>query len=158
MTPAITQAKRAKVAFTVHQYQHGAGHPSFGQEAAEALQQPPERIFKTLLCVDEHERLVVAVVPVAGQLDLRALAKTIGCKRCVMAAPALAEKVTGYVVGGISPLGQKKRLPCVLDSSAKQWPTVFISAGRRGLEIELSPPDLVQLTQAKVALIGRIGD
>ncbi|SHH25891.1 Cys-tRNA(Pro) deacylase [Ferrimonas marina] len=155
MTPAVAAAKRAKIPFQLHQYQHDPAADSFGEEAATVLGQDPQRVFKTLLAADEAGKLVVAVVPVAGKLDLKALAKACGAKKLSMADAVAAERATGYVVGGISPLGQKKRLPLVLDASAEQFDTLFVSAGRRGLEIELAPADLLKLTQGRLAAIGR---
>jgi Cys-tRNA(Pro)/Cys-tRNA(Cys) deacylase len=156
-TPAIVAAERAKVAFTVHEYAHDPRAESYGLEAAEALGVAPERVLKTLLAVVDGGRLVVAVVPVTAQLDLKALAAAAGGRKADMAKPADAERATGYVVGGISPLGQRKRLPTFVDASAEGFPTVNVSAGRRGLEIELAPADLVALTGATVAAIARAG-
>ncbi|WP_324783877.1 Cys-tRNA(Pro) deacylase [Streptomyces sp. H51] len=153
-TPATVALTAAGVPYTVHSYDHDPAHPSYGQEAAEAMGVSPERVFKTLVA-DVDGRLTVAVVPVAGQLDLKALASAVGGKRAAMADPALAERTTGYVRGGISPLGQRKKLPTVLDTSARGHDTICVSAGRRGLEIELSPADLAGLTEAVVAPIGR---
>ncbi|GAA4879415.1 Cys-tRNA(Pro) deacylase [Ferrimonas pelagia] len=155
MTPAINAAKKAKIAFQVHQYRHDANAASYGEEAAHVLGQDPARVFKTLLAADEAGQLFVAVVPVAGKLDLKALAKAVKAKRLTMADPTAAEKATGYVVGGISPLGQKKRLSLVLDSSAERFDTIYVSAGRRGLEIELTPADLLRLSRGQLAAIGR---
>ena len=156
-TPATVALTRAKVAHTLHPYEHDAGNTHFGDEAVAATGQMPERVFKTLLvsCQGSKERLGVAVVPVSTQLDLKAVASALGAKKAAMADPSEAEKITGYVVGGISPLGQKKKLPTVLDASAMVYPSIFVSGGRRGLQVELSPDDLVFLTQAKVADIGR---
>jgi Cys-tRNA(Pro)/Cys-tRNA(Cys) deacylase len=142
------------VDFTVHSYDHDPAAASYGLEAAELMGVPAERVFKTLLA-EVDGRLTVAVVPVAGQLDLKALAAAAGGKRAAMADPAAAERTTGYVVGGISPLGQRKQLPTVVDASALDHPTVFVSAGRRGLEVELAPAELVRLTRARSAPIGR---
>jgi len=125
-------------------------------EAAEALGVPPERVFKTLLA-DVDGDLVVAIVPVCGSLDLKAVASAHGGKRAGMAASAAAERATGYVVGGISPFGQRKRLPTIVDVTAMEHATVYVSAGKRGLDIELAPTDLVRLTGAKTARIGRSG-
>jgi Cys-tRNA(Pro)/Cys-tRNA(Cys) deacylase len=127
---------------------------SFGLEAAQALGLEPARVFKTLV-VDVDGRLVVAVVPVHRSVDLKALAAAVSGKRAVMADPAAAERATGYVVGGISPLGQRRRLPKVVDASALAWPTVLVSAGRRGLDVELAPADLVCLTEAIAAAVAR---
>ncbi|WP_141013786.1 Cys-tRNA(Pro) deacylase [Nocardioides sambongensis] len=146
-TPAIDALTRDGAPFTVHSYDHDPRRTSFGEEAAEVLGLPVDRVFKTLLA-DVDGGLTVAVVPVAGQLDLKALAKVAGGRRAAMADPAAAERATGYVVGGISPLGQKRRLPTVVDSSAGEHPTIFVSAGRRGLEVELAAADLVRLTGA----------
>ncbi|MET9495262.1 Cys-tRNA(Pro) deacylase [Streptomyces sp. NPDC006552] len=153
-TPATVALTAAGTAFTVHAYEHDPAHPSYGEEAAEAMGVSPDRVFKTLVA-DVDGRLTVAVVPVAGQLDLKALAAAVGGKRAAMADPALAERTTGYVRGGISPLGQRKSLPTVIDASARQHPTICVSAGRRGLEVELAPGDLVALTGAVLAPVGR---
>ncbi|TKB54523.1 Cys-tRNA(Pro) deacylase [Ferrimonas aestuarii] len=153
MTPAVNLAKKAKIAFELHQYQHDPNVASYGEEAASALGKDPRQVFKTLLAADDAGQLYVAVVPVSGKLDLKALAKVVGAKRLNMADPKTAEKATGYLVGGISPLGQKKRLKLTLDSSASEFDTIMVSAGRRGLEIELSPQDLLSLTQGKAAAI-----
>ncbi|GGV15778.1 Cys-tRNA(Pro)/Cys-tRNA(Cys) deacylase [Streptomyces griseoflavus] len=153
-TPATVALTAAGVPFTVHSYDHDPSHPSYGEEAAEAMGVSPDRVFKTLVA-DVDGALTVAVVPVAGQLDLKALASAAGGKRAAMADPALAERTTGYVRGGISPLGQRKRLPTVLDESAARHETICVSAGRRGLEVELSPADLRDLTSAVLAPIGR---
>lgn len=127
---------------------------SFGMEAAQALGLDPAQVFKTLLA-DVDGRLTVAVVPVDRSLDLKALATAVGGKRAVMAEPAVAERATGYVVGGISPLGQRRALPTVVDASALRWPAVLVSAGRRGLDVELAPDDLVRLTGASTAPVAR---
>ncbi|MFD3869599.1 Cys-tRNA(Pro) deacylase [Streptomyces sp. NPDC058623] len=153
-TPAIVALTAAGVEFTTHAYEHDPAHPSYGEEAAEALGVPADRIFKTLVA-DVDGVLTVAVVPVSGSLDLKALAAASGGKRAAMADPTLAERTTGYVRGGISPLGQRKRLRTVVDASAADHPTVCVSAGRRGLEVELSPADLTALTAAVLAPIAR---
>ncbi|MFF8863546.1 Cys-tRNA(Pro) deacylase [Streptomyces sp. NPDC015139] len=153
-TPATVALTAAGVDFTVHAYDHDPSHPSYGEEAAEAMGVSPDRVFKTLVA-DVDGALVVGVVPVAGSLDLKALAAAVGGKRAAMADPALAERTTGYVRGGISPLGQRKRLPTVLDGSAQGHTTICVSAGRRGLEVELAPTDLAKLTNAVTAPIGR---
>jgi Cys-tRNA(Pro)/Cys-tRNA(Cys) deacylase len=153
-TPATVALTAAGVAFTVHSYEHDPAHASYGREAAEAMGVSPERVFKTLVA-DVDGRLTVAVVPVAGTLDLKALASAVGGKRAALADPALAERTTGYVLGGISPLGQRKRLPTVLDASAGAHATICVSAGRRGLEVELSPGDLATVTGATLAPVGR---
>ncbi|WP_406860400.1 Cys-tRNA(Pro) deacylase [Streptomyces sp. HUAS MG47] len=153
-TPATVALTAAGTPFTVHAYDHDPATPSYGEEAAEALGVSPDRVFKTLVA-DVDGELTVAVVPVAGQLDLKALASAVGGKRAAMADPAAAERTTGYVRGGISPLGQRKKLRTVLDESAAAHTTICISAGRRGLEVELSPTDLATLTSAVLAPIGR---
>jgi len=153
-TPATVALTSAGVPFTIHSYDHDPSHPSYGEEAAEAMGVSPDRVFKTLVA-DVDGALTVAVVPVAGSLDLKALATAVGGKRAAMADPSLAERTTGYVRGGISPLGQRKKLPTVLDASAATHPTICVSAGRRGLEVELSPDDLTTLTGAVIAPIGR---
>lgn len=153
-TPATVALTAAGVHFTVHSYEHDPAHPSYGEEAAEAMGVSPDRVFKTLVA-DIDGVLVVAVVPVAGSLDLKALASAVDGKRAAMADPTLAERTTGYVRGGISPLGQRKKLRTVLDASAQDHDTVCVSAGRRGLEVELSPQDLQKLTEAVAAPIAR---
>ncbi|PSW13949.1 Cys-tRNA(Pro) deacylase [Photobacterium sanctipauli] len=157
MTPAINLAKKKKVTHTVHQYQHDPANTNFGLEAAEVLGQDPNQVFKTLLFAlnGDPKKLAVAIVPVAGMLDLKAAAKAAGGKKAEMADPQIAEKTTGYIVGGISPLGQKKRLPTFLDASAQQFETICVSAGRRGLEIELTPSDLLMLTSGQFAEIAK---
>ena len=151
-TPATALLNRRKVAYRIHAYPHDARAASYGAEAATTLGVAPERCFKTLVATVDGA-LVVAVVPVSGALDLKALAAAAGGKRAAMAEPTLAERTTGYVRGGISPLGQRKALPTVVDASALAHETVYVSAGRRGLEIELAPADLVELTAATVAPI-----
>ncbi|MFE3590211.1 Cys-tRNA(Pro) deacylase [Streptomyces niveus] len=153
-TPATVTLTTAKAEFTLHAYEHDPAAPSYGEEAAEALGVSADRVFKTLVA-DVDGELTVAVVPVSGSLDLKALAAAVGGKRATMADPAAAERTTGYVRGGISPLGQRKRLRTVVDSSAESHPTVCVSAGRRGLEVELSPSDLTSLTSATLAPIAR---
>ncbi|MGW1865522.1 Cys-tRNA(Pro) deacylase [Streptomyces mauvecolor] len=154
-TPATVALTKAGTAFTVHAYEHDPSSASYGEEAAQALGVTPDRVFKTLVA-DVDGELTVAVVPVAGSLDLKALASAVGGKRAAMADPAAAERTTGYVRGGISPLGQRKRLRTVLDDSASAHATICVSAGRRGLEVELSPADLAALTGALLAPIGRV--
>ena len=154
MTPAINAAKKAGIAYRIHEYEHDPGAASYGLEAAEKLGIPAERVFKTLVA-EADGRLAVAIVPVAASLNLKALAAALGAKRAEMAAMPQAERSTGYVAGGISPLGQKKRLPTVLDDSATGLETICVSAGRRGLEIELSPKDLLAITGGKLAAIAR---
>ncbi|MEV7420353.1 Cys-tRNA(Pro) deacylase [Streptomyces sp. NPDC089919] len=153
-TPATVALTAAGTAFTVHAYEHDPAAASYGEEAAQAMGVSPERVFKTLIA-EADGALTVAVVPVAGSLDLKALAAAVGAKRAVMADPAAAERSSGYVRGGISPLGQRRRLPTVLDASASAHATICVSAGRRGLELELSPTDLATLTNALLAPIAR---
>ncbi|WP_432251973.1 Cys-tRNA(Pro) deacylase [Streptomyces sp. HNM1019] len=153
-TPATTALTAAGTDFTVHSYEHDPAAPSYGEEAAQALGVAPERVFKTLVA-SVDDRLTVAIVPVSATLDLKALASAVGGKRATMADPAVAERTTGYVRGGISPLGQRKRLPTALDASADAHETICVSAGRRGLEVELSPRDLASLTDAVVSPIAR---
>jgi Cys-tRNA(Pro)/Cys-tRNA(Cys) deacylase len=153
-TPATVALTRAGVLFTTHPYDHDPTAPSYGLEAAEALGLDPEKVLKTLF-VEVDGRLVVGIVPVSRQLDLKAVAAASGGKRATMADPAAAERATGYVVGGISPIGQKRAHPTVLDESALSYDTVYVSGGRRGLDLGLTPQDLVRLTRAKVAPIAR---
>ncbi len=144
-TPAVAAAVRAGIAHRVLEYRHDPDAEAVGVHAATALGLPVERVFKTLVA-DTGERLLVAIVPVAARLDLKALAVLAEVKRVEMADPKAAERATGYVVGGISPLGQQRRLATFLDASALAFPTIFVSAGKRGLELELSPADLLALT------------
>ena len=153
-TTATIALERARIPFTVHEYPHDPRHESYGLEASEALGVPPDRVFKTLIA-DVDGDLVTAVVPVAGELDLKALAAAVGGKKAAMAGVAAAERATGYVAGGISPVGQRKRLRVVLDASAMDGATMYCSAGRRGLEIELAPADLARAADATIAAIGR---
>ena len=148
--------EREGIPHTVHTYAHDPQHESYGSEASEALGVAPERVLKTLIAGVDGT-LTVGVVPVSAQLDLKALAAAVGGKKATMADPAAAERATGYVVGGISPVGQRKRLRVVIDSSALEFPTVYCSGGRRGLELELSPTDLVRAAHATVAPISRSG-
>lgn len=149
-TPAIVLLARQKVAHTVHEYAHDPRAAGYGVEAAAAIGVVPERVFKTLVARVDGT-LTVGVVPVSGSLDLKALAGAVGGKRAAMADPVDAERATGYVRGGISPLGQRRRLPTAVDESATAFETIFVSAGRRGLEVELAPADLIRLTAATVA-------
>lgn len=154
MTPAIIELERTGVAYSVHEYRHEPGSVPYGEEAARALGLDAARVFKTLL-VDAGGPHVVAIIPVRMRLDLKLLARLSGCKKPVMAAPGDAERVTGYVVGGISPLGQKRRHRTWLDDSALHFDTVFVSGGRRGLELELAPRVLTELCAADTAPLGR---
>ena len=156
-TPALDILTAAGVAFTAHEYDHTASD-HFGDETVAALGVTGERVFKTLIAsitMSGKPELVVGIVPVSGQMDLKALAAAVGAKRADMADPAAAQRSSGYVVGGISPLGQRTRLRTVIDQSAMSYETVLVSGGRRGLQVELAPADLVRLTDAIVAEIGR---
>jgi Cys-tRNA(Pro)/Cys-tRNA(Cys) deacylase len=154
-TPATVALSKAGIAHTVHPYHHNPATTSFGEEAAAALGISSSRVFKTLLA-EVDGKLIVAVVPVSGQLDLKALAEAVGGKRASMAEVATAERTTGYVVGGISPIGQRKTLPTVVDASALDHPTIYVSAGRRGLDVELAPGDLIAATKASSASIAKL--
>jgi Cys-tRNA(Pro)/Cys-tRNA(Cys) deacylase len=153
-TRATQQLVRLGIGHTVHRYEHDPRHPSYGQEASEALGVPPDRVYKTLIA-DVDGQLTVAVVPVAGSLDLKALATAVGGKKAAMADAVQAEKASGYVTGGIAPIGLRRPLPVVLDESAMHHATMFCSAGQRGLEIELAPADLVTAASARTAPIAR---
>lgn len=153
-TPATVALVAAGIPFTAHTYAHDPTTTNYGLEAATALGLDPDRVFKTLLA-EADGRLVVGIVPVTGMLDLKSLAAAVGAKRAQMAEPAVAERKTGYVVGGISPLGQKTALPTVLDETAALWETIFVSGGRRGFDIELAPDDLLALTGGQLADIAR---
>jgi Cys-tRNA(Pro)/Cys-tRNA(Cys) deacylase len=153
MTPAINTAKKAKINFSIHEYNHDPQSNSYGEEAAEKLGLEQGRVFKTLVVSNENDRLCVAIVPVSSLLNFKLLAKAIGSKKAGMADKKRVEKITGYVLGGVSPLGQKKKLPTIVHETAQQYETVFVSAGKRGLQIELSPGDLVELTSGKYGKI-----
>jgi len=145
MTPGINVAKKAKIAHKVHEYAHDSSSESYGLEAAEKLGVPEARVFKTLVVSLDNKELAIGVIPVSSMLSMKLLAKAAGAKKATMAARSDVERSTGYVLGGVSPLGQKKRLKTIIDSSAKNHTTIYVSAGRRGLEIELSPNDLEKL-------------
>ncbi|GLS28247.1 Cys-tRNA(Pro) deacylase [Marinibactrum halimedae] len=155
MTPAINEAKRKKIHHVIHDYEHDTNAQSYGEEAVEKLGVSSDQVFKTLVVSlsGASSKLAVAVVPVSAHLNLKLMAKACGAKKTTMADPREVERATGYVLGGVSPLGQKKRLPTVVDKSAQQYTTMYVSAGRRGLEIELSPSDLQQITQGIFAPI-----
>jgi Cys-tRNA(Pro)/Cys-tRNA(Cys) deacylase len=153
-TPATVLLEAAGVEHSLHAYDHDPRAGSYGREAAHALGLDPAEVLKTLVA-EADGALVVAVVPVTGELDLKALARALGASRARMADPAAAERSSGYVRGGISPLGQRRRLPTVVDSSALDHDLVYVSAGRRGLDVGLAPTDLVRLTDATVAPVGR---
>ena len=153
-TPATVALREADIPFIEHAYVHDPAVTDFGREAADALGVEPDRVFKTLLA-EIDGRLVVGIVPVTGKLDLKALATAVGGKKATMADAAVAERRTGYVVGGISPIGQKTAHPTVLDETAQLWDTVFVSGGRRGFDLELSAADLIRATSATVTDITR---
>ncbi len=148
MTPAVIAAKKVGIDYTLYSYTHDPAAVSYGMEAAEKLGVAPERVFKTLITQIDAKRFAVAVIPVSEMLDLKKLAKAAGGKKADMADGADVERISGYVLGGVSPLGQKKRLETFIDASAKHFASIFVSAGRRGLEIELSPENLRALTEA----------
>ncbi len=151
-TPATALLTKAKIAFTLHPYDHDPRSEAYGDEAAAALGIDPARIFKTLIALVDG-KLVCAVVPVAGRLDVKALAAAVGGKRGALAEPAAAARATGYVVGGISPIAQRARLPVVVDASAERFDSLFVSAGKRGLQLELAPGDLARVANARFAPI-----
>ncbi|SCA57005.1 conserved hypothetical protein [Candidatus Terasakiella magnetica] len=156
MTPAINLAKKKKIVFELHQYDHDSKADSYGEEAAEKLGLSLEQVFKTLVIATEKNELCVCVVPVAGMLDLKQAAKALKAKKATMAEAKKVQSTTGYVLGGVSPLGQKKQLRTLIDHSAKKFATMFVSAGKRGLEIELSPQDLSNLTRGSFAEIAKL--
>ncbi|WP_028489993.1 Cys-tRNA(Pro) deacylase [Thiothrix lacustris] len=147
MTPAINLAKKAKIAFKIHEYAHDPANEAYGLEAAEKLGLPPTQVFKTLVVSLDGKELAVGILPVAAMLSMKAIAKAAHAKKADMADKALVARTTGYVLGGVSPLGQKKLLKTFIDTSAAQFPTIYVSAGRRGLEIELAAQDLQTLTR-----------
>ena len=155
MTPAINLARRAGIEHSVHEYDHDPEHPSYGLEAAEKMGVDASHVFKTLVVAIERKRLAVAIVPVDRQLNLKSMARAVGAKKVEMADASEVQRVTGYVLGGVSPLGQKKRLPTVIDTSAQSLQEMYVSAGRRGLDIQLKPSDLSSLTDATFALISQ---
>ncbi|WP_024647074.1 Cys-tRNA(Pro) deacylase [Pseudomonas syringae] len=155
MTPALDLLKKLRAEHRIHSYEHDPKAASYGLEAAEKLGLEPARVFKTLLASTEKGELLVAVVPVVGTLDLKALAQAAGVKKTEMADPAAAQRSTGYLLGGISPLGQKKRLRTFIDDTAQNFESIYVSAGRRGLEVELAAAVLAEHTQARFASVGR---
>lgn len=153
MTPAVNLLKKAKIIYQIHQYKHDPNSKAYGEEAAEKLGVSYHRLFKTLVVSVGNSRMMVAVVPVSSYLDLKLFAMAVGAKKSRMADKKEVERITGYLLGGVSPLGQKRRLPTIIDESALNQETIFISAGRRGLQVELSPKDLENLTGAKFSKI-----
>ncbi|NVK19227.1 MAG: Cys-tRNA(Pro) deacylase [Methylocystaceae bacterium] len=155
MTPAINLAKKKKIKFEIHQYDHDPKAASYGEEAAEKLGIALTKVFKTLVVASEKNDLCVCIVPVSGSLDLKQVAKALGVKKTAMADAKKVQSTTGYVLGGVSPLGQKKQLPTLIDETAENQSSIFVSAGKRGLEIELSPKDLQTLTRAQFVPIAK---
>ena len=148
MTPAVKQLKQTKITFVLHYYQHDANASSYGNEAVEKLNVSKQQVFKTLVVSDEKEKLSVAIVPVDRQLNLKAMAKALKVKKIKLAEAKKVVSSSGYILGGVSPLGQKRKLTTVIDQSSQNFTTIFVSGGKRGLEIELSPDDLASATQA----------
>ena len=155
MTPAINNAKQANINFNIHEYDHNPTIDSYGEKAAIKLGVASCRVLKTLVVVLDNRDLAVAVLPVSTQLDLKLFAKAIGTKKAAMASKKIVERTTGYVLGGVSPIGQRKKLRTIIDNSAAYYNTVYVSAGRRGLEIELSPNDLCSLTDGEFEAISK---
>jgi Cys-tRNA(Pro)/Cys-tRNA(Cys) deacylase len=149
MTPAINLAKKTKIPFTIHQYSHADNHASFGLEAVEKLAIDANRVFKTLVVMLDKKTLAVAIIPVAATLSMKHMAKHTHTKKAAMANANDVMRATGYVLGGVSPLAQKKKLLTLIDTAAQDFASIYVSAGKRGLEIELNPQDLKQLTQAQ---------
>ena len=153
MTPAINLAKQRGLDYQVHEYTHDSSAASYGLEAAEKLGVDVRQVFKTLVVMTETDMLAVAILPVDKSLNFKKVAKALGCKKVQMAEPKQVERSTGYVLGGVSPLGQKKRLVTIIDDSAEMQPTIYVSGGRRGLEIELPPAQLATTLSARFAAI-----
>lgn len=151
MTPAVTLLKKKRINYQLHEYEHDSAHESYGLEAAEKMGVPSPQVFKTLVLVLEDKSLAVGVLPVSSMLSMKQMAKAVSAKKATMAEALMVERSTGYVLGGVSPLGQKKRLQTVIDSSAEAYKTIYVSAGRRGLEIEISPKDLCGLLNGRFA-------
>lgn len=157
MTPAINAARKAGIEFAVHEYTHDPNARAFGLEAATQLGLDPGKVFKTLVLETDNQSLAVAMIPVATQLSMKLAARALGCKKASLAPRERAERATGYIMGGISPLGQKKRLPMVLDKSALAHPVIYVSGGRRGLDLELAPAELQRMTGASTAALAATG-
>ena len=153
MTPAINTATASGINFKVHSYTHNTSNTAYGDEASRKLGINAEQIFKTLVCETQDSELVVGIISVSAQLNLKAMASSVNAKKVALADKDKVERITGYVIGGISPLGQKRALRTIIDTPAQQYPTIYISAGRRGLEIELNPCDLVKLANAQFSAI-----
>ncbi|WP_310439754.1 Cys-tRNA(Pro) deacylase [Sulfuricurvum sp.] len=153
MTPAVNIAKKAKIDYILHSYTHDPASASYGEEASEKLGISSDRVFKTLVAQIDSRELVVAVIPVSSMLSMKQIAKASGGKKAEMAKGVDVERSSGYILGGVSPLGQKKRLRTFIDSSAANFATIYVSAGRRGLEIELSPNDLVKITDGEMVAL-----
>jgi Cys-tRNA(Pro)/Cys-tRNA(Cys) deacylase len=155
MTPAVRQLKKQNIAFTLHQYKHDANTLSYGEEATQKLAVSAAQVFKTLMlsCSNDKSTLAVAIVPVTHQVNLKSFAKALGVKKVQMAEAKQIETATGYVLGGVSPIGQKKRLQMVIDDSARYFDTIYVSGGKRGLEIEIKVTDLTKIISAKLAAI-----
>lgn len=153
MTPAVQQLKKQAIKFKLHHYKHDPCEQNYGEEAAQKLNIPTEQIFKTLIVQTENATLAIAIIPVNKQLNLKAMAKALNCKKVYLADAKLVEKSTGYILGGVSPIAQKKPLTTLLDNSALNFNTIFISGGKRGLEIEIAPPDLIKVVAGKIALL-----
>lgn len=153
MTPGINVAKKNKIKHKIHEYEHDSSSESYGLEAAKKMGVPEVQVFKTLVVKLNNDELAVGVLPVSSMLSMKLIAKAAKAKKAVMANPLEVERSTGYVLGGVSPLGQKKRLKTIIDQSATNFDTIFVSAGRRGLEIELSPDDLKKLVNGYFSLI-----
>lgn len=153
MTPGIIAAKKNKISFTIHEYSHDESSTSYGHEAAEKMDVPKERVFKTLVVSLDNKTLAVGIIPVSAMLSMKHIAKAASSKKAIMANKVDVERSTGYVLGGVSPLGQKRQLKTFIDSSAKHYSTIYVSAGRRGLEIELNPNDLTKITKGTFAML-----
>jgi len=156
MTPAILQLDRLGVAYTLHEYQHQPNSTSYGEEAAAKLGITPDQVFKTLVAKLDGKQLCVAVLPVSAQLSMKLLARAASCRKAVMADTGEAQRSSGYLAGGISPLGQKRRLPTFIDSSAEDYSSIYISAGRRGLEVALAPVDLQTILDASFVSLAQV--